>query len=1496
MVDISGLNTGQKIISFLSKVDTSRDGRLDATEIDKAVEQGLISIDDAKALKEKMGPDGLLDAKELMKVVEEKKKDPTVFSESQENEAAAIYEPGHNVYETVLRGGVTVYLFGSDTKASVLAKPVTTTINGRQTTLPPGTEVRIENGKIASFVTPNQANGARVEVQLAGGRVAVPAGTEVTIVNGKVKSLNIPSDARMMAVGSQTVAWAGVKAPRSGEYASTTSALAIYFVTNTDLPIILDNGIEGPGRSVVRLSAVADPDGKIAVNAEVRQADGSWKKTDNLDLRQILKSHYGRETQPNILTVSLSRLSQIPNLPHPTSSQPMVIDLKPLAASVASGLPANRRTTTEAKGIAEHVIDLRSVTNSSDKYQLKIEVEKKVADLEKAVAEYDNAPADQRAAKLAALNTASGALYLVFHDKVDLNASQQGIVDGANQRIRIAQETRQDIETRKEAWEEERTTGLKNEFPRIVDHHTNNIAELATLVQNPAANTRFARFDHPAVKGMVSDDINTRRLIGQRAVYLLTSAHPEATPAELAAVKGPLQPFIQEYLPANQRLLTFTHQGKNYAAVAQYQNGDWHLASGSLPQGTFLRNEAGGLPQVCLTETYEVDRSRSAHVRGESFDTGPITSTRTRTIPITSLEHVAARGRTPVAAFVEPTIPERPAPPVSRGHVSGEVLPGSLQIPEDSQPGLNPPTDQTPPRTPRPAPRSPQTPVPPTQPRQPAFDPNLPISNYVVPNDAVVDKSGGNVRRISIPAGSRSTMTFTVQEDSGPKTYTLHPNETLYFDGAGHPTHRVFYGDGVQQTGRFATNESRTYFGVPATATAAAPVQTPAQPQTTRTATLREPTLDEIGLVFIPSQEEKIPADDFGPTEASTRVRPGPVRTTLIRPPIAKEQPTSDQPVRVAGSLPPDLAFKSQEADSSRGYIESQTSPTNGTYTVNTAGRLLIYPQDPNKVAVYNLQPGDKIMVQGNKVASLTRGDATYTFAGNNAFVDTSTPGLLKQDRSQASFSSRPLANALSTEGGTIPQGSTYVARKTGEGLELSVNPPRGQHPALVTFQHTIPAAITLSNGKTINAGETILVAPGGRVLAAYNPTSNSVEAITGKAYVPESQREEYTLVGRSPDKPIQLSAGTPNVHALKAGSFFKIGPNGSLQYVASINRQNVVIPVQRKPEQPTAQTVTFTNGTDRAGLLVGNKLYIVSANSYSEYNLTDGTAVPNTAVRKPTPTRVAPAQPAPRQTTPPTVLAGNVTLPANDAYYGRPITITFDVSGRLTNITGEGVTRGGSTLGKATIFSVNKPGTGSRNFYLSEPLTAADGQPTLAGKRVIVDQQRRIIATIEQNGTVNFVPSQNQIQLAQNSPIISNQAPLPAAIAATPLSPQAPVDRRARAKDEAHVTASVQPAIANALRLEFNDSRVTYSGRLIVTVSFTNGDVSKPVYDLDVSQVKSYTIDGFGRKEHLENRPQRLITAVRRQLGGIRFIPENISQDNRTKSFAVPVPLISQQ
>ncbi|OGC10997.1 hypothetical protein A3K48_00445 [candidate division WOR-1 bacterium RIFOXYA12_FULL_52_29] len=228
-------------------------------------------------------------------------------------------------------------------------------------------------------------------------------------------------------------------------------------------------------------------------------------------------------------------------------------------------------------------------------------------------------------------------------------------------------------------------------------------------------------------------EANNRRQVGQRGVNLLTSASPNATAADLAAVRGPLRPFIQEYLPTNQRLLAFTYQGKNYAAVVVFQGGNWHLAKGTLPKDTIIKNDEGGaidsrgqrhnVPQVCLIQTYEVDRGRSAHVRGESIDTGPIMVTRTRTIPITSLEHVAARGLVHPAGFLEPTVASRPNPPAAIVDTPANPIVPAPTIETPNAP-LNHPAPIRQPGPSRPAPIR-QTP---TEQRQPAFDPNLPMS------------------------------------------------------------------------------------------------------------------------------------------------------------------------------------------------------------------------------------------------------------------------------------------------------------------------------------------------------------------------------------------------------------------------------------------------------------------------------------------------------------------------------------------------------------------------------------------------------------------------------------------------------------------------------------------------------------------------------------------------------------------------------------------------
>ncbi|MFH1389736.1 MAG: EF-hand domain-containing protein [Candidatus Margulisiibacteriota bacterium] len=503
----------------------------------------------------------------------------------------------------------------------------------------------------------------------------------------------------------------------------------------------------------------------------------------------------------------------------------------------------------------------------------------------------------------------------------------------------------------------------------------------------------------------------------------------------------------------------------------------------------------------------------------------------------------------------------------------------------------------------------------------------------------------------------------------------------------------------------------------------------------------------------------------MGSTTATTQFNTAATRAVFA--PATREDATI--PVRPgASSLPPGLTFASQTVNTSRGLIDSQTPPPNGTHNVTAQGRILVYNAQ-NKVAVYNVLPGDKVTIESGKVVSITRGTSTYTFAGNDALIDTLTPALLQPGQAApptvvAQQPPPPAGPTTDSEGVTVysskPQGAVLAGLTTGSvirvagGQEFAVVNNNGQKELVgVTTIHRRPdasLASRMADGLYYNVND--------KTLYQIKTTEQTIEvAVYNSANRTTATPIAATpLPGRSPDTPLQLTA-VPNPRNLRAGTFFQVVPNGSLQYVASINRRNVIVPVRRTTDQPTPQNVTFTTGNDRAGLLVGNKLYIITPNSYSEYNAANGTEVSGTTVRKPTPTRVArtrPVAPPP----PPATMAGNIVLPPNDNFHRRNITLTFNANGRLTNATGEGVTLSGS-FGKSQRFFLNHPTYGTRSFYVSEPLVAADGQPTLIGQRVIVNSDRKIIGTIAQNGTVNYVNT-SQIQLAQNSPIINNTGP----------------------------------------------------------------------------------------------------------------------------------------
>ncbi|MBU0629536.1 MAG: hypothetical protein KKC80_01295 [Candidatus Margulisbacteria bacterium] len=325
------------------------------------------------------------------------------------------------------------------------------------------------------------------------------------------------------------------------------------------------------------------------------------------------------------------------------------------------------------------------------------------------------------------------------------------------------------------------------------------------------------------------------------------------------------------------------------------------------------------------------------------------------------------------------------------------------------------------------------------------------ISNkqYLVPNGAVITRDNGAVRSIRLPANSSSTMTFTVQEDSGLKIYTLRAGESLYFNASGQPTH-------------MGSTTATTQFNTAATR-----------------------------AVFAPATRE----------DATIPVRPGP------------------------SSLPPGLTFASQLPGTSRGLIDSQNPPPNGTHNVTAQGRILVYNAQ-NKVAVYNVLPGDKVTIESGKVVSITRGTSTYTFAGNEAVIDTSTPALLQPGQAAqptvvAQQPPPPAGPTTDSEGVTVysskPQGAVLAGLTTGSvirvagGQEFAVVNNNGQKELVnVSIIHRRPdsaLATRIADGLYYNLNDRKFyqVTTTGRnvALAEYNPTNKTATAPYATAQLP---------------------------------------------------------------------------------------------------------------------------------------------------------------------------------------------------------------------------------------------------------------------------------------------------------------------------------------------------------------------------------------------------------
>ncbi|MFA4966835.1 MAG: hypothetical protein WC624_01280 [Candidatus Margulisiibacteriota bacterium] len=233
----------------------------------------------------------------------------------------------------------------------------------------------------------------------------------------------------------------------------------------------------------------------------------------------------------------------------------------------------------------------------------------------------------------------------------------------------------------------------------------------------------------------------------------------------------------------------------------------------------------------------------------------------------------------------------------------------------------------------------------------------------------------------------------------------------------------------------------------------------------------------------------------------------------------------------------------------------------------------------------------------------------------------------------------------ITTDGGTIPQGSTYVVRQEGDGVEIGIN-THGKPAPRVTFQYLADTDFKLTNGRDVHKGETLLVGLNGKALAIYNPAKNSIEALNGTASVPDgltnasNQKVSFTLIGRSPDNPLVLTTMPKNLNALKPGTFIKV--DNMMQYVAVVDGQKTLAAVV--DDRPDISAINRPDGNgEKTAYYVSSekKIYVIDINKQrvalkEVANSWSGKTVATRSFEQPKPAPAQPAAPPAKQATAP--------------------------------------------------------------------------------------------------------------------------------------------------------------------------------------------------------------------------------------------------------------------